>query len=105
MPAGLSFLYEDVFNKEAICKGPQGLVRFQLYEVTGRDRLCWQPCPGVVQVSSVPVQVLHKRPAANVLSKKPAAKVLKGVHGQQPLQAVEDIGGACAWVFPPKKSF
>ena len=75
LPAGVNFLYEDVYNLEAICRDSQGgILKFKLYEVPGKPTLCWAPSPGVVAVSSIPVKLIQKKPAAaKLIQKKPAA--------------------------------
>ena len=78
IPAGSvepSYLYSDLFNLQAVCKGGQ---RFPLQMVSGKKMLCFQPKlnPGEWKESDVPntyMQKMMKRPAA-ATQKRPAAQ-------------------------------
>ena len=63
LPDGLTYLYEDVYNMEVICKKGDQRMAYPLEMVEGQKVWCWQPAPGLVIPSGICIQIM-KRPAA-----------------------------------------
>ena len=70
--SGVTFMYEDIFKLEAVCRDVSGERRFPLIAKPPRMHLCWEPSPGVIMESQVPVQLaVRSKPAAAM--KRPAS--------------------------------